>query len=238
MNLPRNINTFFKNLPLKNMSGEDIFVAISFFLTGGKCEAEVEIKEVKKSWSKSIIGKPYNSAYSTRAKGRVHSSGRGITCLTEEGISYVQDLMGEVPTFATTLLVFRQGNAHSFDKFLRGVLKKAAQNVFIADTYVSGALFDTLLGEIPDDVSIQFVYGSDVGGFVARATRFAKQYKKFEAKESKQFHDRFLIIDGKGYISGPSLKDAADKKPATLVVLGESDSKKLTDLFTDLWNGK
>ncbi len=237
MNLPCNINTFLSSLPLKSMNGEDVFVAISFFLIGGKSEAEVKIKEVKKIWSKGVIGKPYNSAYSTRAKGRTNPSGRGIICLTEEGTSYVQNLMGEVPTFATSLLVFKQGNTHSFDKFLRSVLRKATQSVFVADTYVSGAIFDTLLSEIPDNISIRFLYGSDVGGFAVRAARFSKQYK-LQTKESKQFHDRFLVVDGRGYISGPSLKDAADKKPATLVVLSKVDSKKLTDLFTDLWIGK
>lgn len=234
MNLPKNIVTFLKSLPLKDMRGEDVFVAVAFFLSNGSHEIEIAVKEVERNWSKGVIGKKYNSAYPTRAKGRTHSSGSGRFVLTEEGVSYVQELMGDIPTFATTLLIFKRGNAHSFDKFLRGVLKKATSGVDIADTYVAGGLFDTLLDETPTSVAIRFVYGSDVGGFVARATRFAKQYP-LQVKESKEFHDRFLIIDGKGYIIGPSLKDAADKKSATLVALNASDSKKLVDLFKDIW---
>lgn len=219
------------------MSGDDIFVAIVFYLANGDIEARVEAKDVQKNWSKSIFRRAYNRVYAARAKGRIHPLSRGIICLTEEGISYIQDLMGEVPTFATTLIVFSKGNAHSFDRFLRSILKKATQSIEIADTYVSGGLFDTLLNEISKTVPICFLYDKDVDGFVARAVRFEKEYI-FQKKQSSRFHDRFLIIDGKGYIIGPSLKDAADKKPATLVALNSIDSEKLVILFLYLWSGK
>jgi len=237
MELPRDITSFLKNLPLNGMSGDDVFVAIAFYLTGGKDKVEVNVKEIRSHWSKSLIGKIYNPNYLVRAKGRIHPTGRGVLCLTEDGVSYIQGLVGEVSTIATTLVVFKQGNAHSFDKFLRNILKKAARSVDLADTYVAGTLFDTLLDNIPDTVPIRFAYGNDKGDFVAHAARFAKQYN-FEARELKQFHDRFMIVDGRGYIVGPSLKDAADKKPATLVALNVADSKKLVDLFSDIWNGK
>lgn len=234
MDLPKNITTFLKNLPLKDMRGEAVFVAIAFYLAGGSLEVEVAVKDVKKNWSKGIIGKRYNAAYPTRAKGHTHPSGAGRFLLTEEGSSYIQELIGEVPTHATTLLIFHSGNAHSFDKFLRGVLKKATVSVDVADTYVAGNLFDTLLDEVSKTTPVRFVYKKDVGGFVTRAGRFATQYK-IQTRESQQFHDRFLIVDGKGYVVGPSLKDAADKKPATLVALHTSDSRKLITLFDEIW---
>jgi len=234
MELPKNIVSFLKSLPLKDMHGDDVFVAVVFFLSSGNCDTEIEIKAVKKNWQKSVTGKKYNPAFFTRAQGRIHPINVGRLVLTEEGVSYIQKLMGEIPTYATTLLVFKQGNAHSFDKFLRSILKKAIKGVNIADTYVDGSLFDTLLDEIPKAVPICFVYGKDTGGFIQRAGRFSAQYKII-FKESKQFHDRFLIVDGKGYIIGPSLKDAAEKKPATVVVLNADDSKKLIDLFAEIW---
>ena len=120
---------------------------------------------------------------------------------------------------------------------MRSVFKKATKNVDIADTYVAGNIFDNLLDEIPKTIPTRLLYGSDIGGFISKSKRFAREYN-FQTKESRQFHDRFLIVDGKGYIVGPSLKDAADKKPATLVVLSDLDSKKLSDLFSDLWSGK
>lgn len=234
MHLPTNIKTFLSALPIKSMRGEDEFVAIAYFLANGESGKEVTTAAIQKAWSKSLLGKAYNSAYSTRAQGRVNPCGTGKVCLTDEGIAYVEGLFGSIPSVGTSLVVFKKKNAHSFDKLLRETLGKATSNVDIADTYVSGKLFDTLLDEIPQSVPIRFVYQNDTGGFAQRSTRFSQQYD-FTTKQSAEFHDRFLIVDGRGYIIGPSLKDAADKKPATLVALGQEDSKKLIGLFNDIW---
>lgn len=237
MKLPQNIKTFLNQLPLKKMKGEEVFTAIVFFLAKGKKDAEIQIQNIKKNWSKTIIRKSYNSAFSNRAQGYVNPCGKGKICLTDEGIEYVDSLSQEIPASLTKLIIFSKGSTHSFDKFLRKVFKKAKKNVDIADTYVTGNIFDNLLDEIPKMVPLRFLYGNDNGGFVSKSQRFAKEYT-FQSKESKQFHDRFVIVDDKGYIIGPSLKDAADKKPATLVVLSSIDSKKLSDLFSDLWTSK
>lgn len=72
MQLPQNITTFLKQLPLKEMNGADIFVAIVFYLTGGEAKINVAVKQVQKHWSKGVIGSSYNSSFMARAKGRVH----------------------------------------------------------------------------------------------------------------------------------------------------------------------
>jgi len=234
MKLPQNIRTFLTQLPLKKMKGEEVFTVIVFFLANGKKDVEIQLQNVKKNWSKTIIRKSYNPAFSNRAQGYVNPCGKGKICITDEGIEYVDSLSQEIPTSLTKLIIFSKGSAHSFDKFLRKVFKKAKKNVDIADTYVMGNIFDNLLDEIPKVVPLRFLYGKDNGGFISKSKRFAKEYS-FQSKESKQFHDRFVIVDGRGYIIGPSLKDAADKKPATVVAFNVEDSKKLIDLFTDIW---
>jgi len=234
VNLPQNINTFLKQFPIKEMRGEEIFASMTFYLANGKKKTAVEVKDIKGRWSKTFLGKIYNPAFANRAQGWVDSYGRGKVCLTDEGIEYLESLVQPVSSSRSGLTVFKKGSTHSFDKFLRSIFKKVTKNVDIADTYVAGNIFDSLLDEIPNTIPIRLLYGRDVGGFVTKSTRFAKQYS-FQGKESKQFHDRFLIVDGKGYIIGPSLKDAADKKPATMVALNDPDSQKLANLFTDLW---
>ena len=234
VSLPQNINTFLKQFPITEMRGEEIFASMTFYLANGEKDTVVEVKDIKSRWSKTLLGKRYNSAFANRAQGWIDSRGRGKVCLTDEGIEFIESLVQ--PTFSSRsgLTVFKKGSTHSFDKFLRSIFKKATKNVDVADAYVAGNIFDNLLDEVPSTVPIQLLYGKDVGGFITKSTRFAKQYS-FQKKESKQFHDRFLIVDEKGYIIGPSLKDAADKKPATVVALNDSDSRKLADLFTDLW---
>lgn len=237
MNLPQNIKTFLKQLPLKNMNGGEVFVAIVFFLAAGRKNVEVQNKDVKNNWSKTLIGKAHNPSFAHRAQGYVDSCGKGKICLTDEGIEYLESLIESARSSRTGLIIFKKRSSHSFDKFLRGIFKKAKKKVDIVDTYVDGNVFDNLLDEVSKSVPIQFLYGSDTGGFTSKSKRFAGEYN-FNTKQSSQFHDRFILIDSKGYIIGPSLKNAADKKPATLVVLGDSDSKKLADLFLDLWGGK
>src|SRR3989344_2371524 len=234
MNLPQNIKTFLKQLPLKNMTGEKVFVAVVFFLATGQKKARINIKDVQKNWSKTLTGKAYNSGFAHRAQGHVDSCAKGKICLTDEGIEYIESLIQPGVSSKTGLLIFKKGNAYSFDKFLQGILKKATKNVDIADTWVAGNIFGSLLDEVSKTVPIRFLYSNDAGGFVSKSDKFAREYN-FEKKEIKRFHDRFLLVDGRGYIIGPSLKDAADKKPATVVVLGDTDSIKLADLFLDLW---
>lgn len=237
MSLPQSIKIFLKQLPIKNMKGDEIFAAIVFFLAGGKKDVEILIGNVKKNWSKTLIGKTYNSGFAYRAQGFVDSRGKGTICLTGEGVEFVESLGGVASTHATGLVVFAKGSTHSFDKFLRTLFKNSKKDVYVVDAYVSGNIFDNLLDEVSKTVPIKFLYGNDLGGFAAKSTRFAKEYS-FIAKENKQFHDRFVIVDSIGYIIGPSLKDAADKKPATVVILNSPDSKKLVELFANLWNEK
>lgn len=234
MDLPQNLTAFLKSLPIKTMSGNKIIVAIVYFLAKGNLSAEIETNTVKKSWSKTLLGKKYNDSFMHRALGYIHSCAKGKICLTQEGVDYINDFVQSVQNENTSLKIFSNNNSHSFDKFIRNLFKKASKTVDIADGYVSGAIFDNLLDEVPKNVTIRFLFGKDTGGFTQRANRFAKEYE-FEKKQSNNFHDRFIIIDGIGYIIGPSLKDAADKKPASLVSLNKNDSVKLIKLFTCLW---
>ncbi len=235
MKFPQTIQIFLKMLPVKSLSGESVFSAIVYFLAKGKKDSEIAVSAIRSSWNKSLIGKSYNSVYANRAQGYTYSSDRGKVCLTDEGLEHIESLLN-ISTAKTLshLVVFEKGNTHSFDKFIRSLFKNSSNTVEIADTYVDGKLFDNLLDEIPKEKPIRFLYKTDTGGFVSKSQRFANEYN-FKYKQSNNFHDRFLIVDGKGYIIGPSLKDAADKKPATLVVLNEQDSLKLIKLFSDLW---
>lgn len=219
------------------MSGDKLFVVITFFLAEGHKDRHVKVRDVRGYWSKTILGKAYNPGFSNRAQGLVDSCGKGMVCLTDEGIEYIGSLMQATSSSKVGLVVFRRGSSHSFDRFLRNILKKATKSVEVADTYVAGNIFDNLLDDISKTVPIKFVYYQDVGGFATRSSRFAREYK-FTSKMSRSFHDRFMVVDGRGYIIGPSLKDAADKKPAMLVILNDQDSKQLVDLFFDLWNDR
>lgn len=240
MAIPQNIKAFFKIISIREMKGEEAFAAIVYFLSSGKKGTEIYCRDVKKNWSKTSVGKIYNPCFAYRAQGYIDPCGKGKVSITDEGIEYIEARIQKasatqaISAPKTMLIVFDNGTSHSFDKFLRNIFRSAKKNADIADTYVSGNIFDNLLDEIPKAVPIRFIYKKDTGGFVSRSGRFGVEYN-FQSKISNGFHDRFILVDDVGYIIGPSLKDAADKKPATMVVLDSSDSKKLSKLFSSLW---
>ena len=219
------------------MNGRDVFVSIVYFLAKGKEGLEIESNQVIKNWKKSVIGKKYNSVFAHRAQGYTHPLKTGIITLTKEGCNLIESFLNSLPlpNNNTSMIIFGEKNTHSFDKYIRNILKSANKEIKIVDTYVSGQIFDNLLDESPKNIPIKFLYKQDNGGFLNRIKRFKKEYN-FQEKNSHNFHDRFIIIDEKGYIIGPSLKDAADKKPAILITLNNDDSKKLDQLFLMLWN--
>lgn len=237
MDFPENIKIFLKKLPLKDMSGQGVLCAIVFFLSGRDKQKEISISEIRDGWSKTLIKKTYNSIYVERAQGLVHSCAYGKVCITEGGISYIESLLPDsFSKQSSHLMIFNSGETHSFDKFLRSIFKKSKKTVDIADTWVDGNIFDRLLDQISNTVQIRFLYTNDAGGFENKKDRFAKEYN-FQNKKVNNFHDRFIVVDGVGYIIGPSLKDAADKKPAIVVALSQADSQKLQNLFNGLWSG-
>ena len=93
MHLPQNIKAFLKQLPLRNMNGEEVFVAIVFFLAAGGKTVGVHTKDVKSNWSKTLIGKTYNPIFAHRAQGYIDPNGRGTICLTDEGQVYIKTLL-------------------------------------------------------------------------------------------------------------------------------------------------
>lgn len=86
------------------------------------------------------------------------------------------------------------------------------------------------------EVTINLLYGNKQGAFDARVKRFKRQYSHYKIKSHVALHNRFLAVDSVGYIIGPSLKDAARKSPATIVSLGQADSKKLKQFFASFWS--
>lgn len=178
--------------------------------------------------------------YQAKSEGWIKDSSKGLFTVTSLGYQYLDSIQKPYlsPGYhlnAYKLGIFTIGETHNFDRFLRSIFAEAASEVLIADSYVDGTIFDTLLDQIPENIAIKLLYGNRQGTFSARVKRFKTQYRYFTVKEYGLLHDRFLIIDGTGYIVGPSLKDAARKSPAVVVKLDDRDTQKLKKFFFSLW---
>lgn len=232
---------FLKNyFDIKNISGQEKFLAVSAVLCNGVPNAELRTQQVRKAWSRTSFGISYHPDYYRRARteGWVDASGSGKFILKSRGLSHLESIASQKPfadSLALGLSIFIPGETHSFDRFIRALLKRAQNEVKIADSYVDGSIFDNLLDEIPDGVKTSLVYRKKQGSFDSRVARFSVQYRRFGVRQYSKLHDRFLVIDGTGYIIGPSLKDAARRSPAIVVRLSSQDSKKLQRFFNKIW---
>ena len=246
MDFGTNLKAFLKRLPLKKMTGHQKFLAVAAFQCKGRHGAELATKNIQSEWRKSILQGPYNPSYHGRAQteGWVNptSTGKGRFSVTKEGIDHLEALAVHEQDFSEgaleksgSLIVVNRKGTHSFDKYIRKLFAEAKSQVLIADSYVDGTIFDTVLDVIPKAVTIKFLYKKQSDNFEQRAQRFGKQYTNFFSKRYANLHDRFLVIDNSGYIIGPSLKDAASNAPALAVVLTGKEKQRLQSFFDELW---
>jgi hypothetical protein len=121
------------------------------------------------------------------------------------------------------------------DKYLRSIFAAAEKQVSIADSWVDGTVFDTVLDSIPHDCPLKLIYSRAVDAFEEKAKRFARQYAGFAHRRYKRLHDRYMIVDDVGYIFGPAIKDAGSNAPALMVSFGGKEKAALQVFFDDTW---
>jgi hypothetical protein len=246
MDFNLNVKAFLKALRLAEMSGHQKFLAVAALNCKGKPGVEVATRIVQDQWLKSLMGQEYNPIFYERAqregwvdsvpgrKGMFNVNQPGLDQLAalekSDGIQAPGDLQK-----AGGLVVVNRRATHSFDKYLRKIFVVAKTEVLIADSYVDGTIFDTVLDVIPQTITIKLLYGRATGTFAAKAARFSTQWTRFSSKRYKSLHDRFMVIDGLGYVLGPSIKDAASNSPALVVELAPNEKRLLKNFFQELW---
>lgn len=106
--------------------------------------------------------------------------------------------------------IFYNGQIYDAYAFVNDLLKSAKSEVTLCDNYIDDTIF-TLCSKYP---KIKFtIYTHTISkSLKLDYEKYKKQYENIELKETKEFHDRFLIIDEKQvYHIGASLKDLAQK---------------------------
>lgn len=106
--------------------------------------------------------------------------------------------------------IFYNGQIYDAYAFVNDLLKSAKSEVTLCDNYIDDTIF-TLCSKYP---KIKFtIYTHTISkSLKLDYQKYKKQYENIELKETKEFHDRFLIIDEKQvYHIGASLKDLAQK---------------------------
>jgi hypothetical protein len=212
------------------------------FLGQGLVGQVVSTSTIKQTWPKSLLGVVFHSKYVVEGEdqGWVERIRSGQLALTDDGLAHLEEMVnieGSLPlSDKTELLVFSAKKAHDFDSLLRQAFSSAKSYVLIADSYVDETIFDTLLGAIPAGIRIDLMYNHDGGStFHQVAKRFKVQFPDFHYGHYPKLHDRYLVIDGIGFVIGPSLKDATVNAPAIVVRLDTKQSAKLITLFGNIY---
>ena len=96
---------------------------------------------------------------------------------------------------------------------IRGILQKATSSITIIDPYLDSSVL-TLLGTVSSQaLDIRLLTYKLPADFIQEKNKFLSQHKNFtlDIRKSREFHDRFIIIDDDCWHVGCSLKDAGSR---------------------------
>ncbi len=105
--------------------------------------------------------------------------------------------------------VFFDGQIFDAYAFVNDLLRTAEKNVILIDNYIDDTVL-TLFGKYPD-LKFKIITRKISKQLQLDINKYNEQYGNLETEISKQFHDRFLIIDKQTYHIGASLKDLGKK---------------------------
>lgn len=134
--------------------------------------------------------------------------------------------------------VILQGKAFTASKIIQSILGRSTSSIKIVDNYMSGDSVQVI--ENANRERDIYIITKEASQNFIEAIETAKRGwgGKIEVRESKSFHDRYLILDDKEvWMCGPSIDYLGVKKPGIIVQVREpSVSGQIIDLFKTVWN--
>lgn len=107
--------------------------------------------------------------------------------------------------------IFYDGQIYDAFSFIVGLIEKAKKTIILIDNYVDVNTLNILCKK-SQGVDIVIVTAGKGNLSAKDITKFNAQYPKLSVKTTKDFHDRFLILDKtEVYHIGASIKDAGKK---------------------------
>jgi hypothetical protein len=136
----------------------------------------------------------------------------------------VQDSELVVKTADVREVFFPKGSPWDAHVVLKGLFGEAMSELTIVDAYADTTIFQMLSERAGAGLKVCILCSKYAPAVAAEAARFTSQYPgfEFEIRQSHDFHDRFIVIDGNACIHvGSSLKDAG--KTACMISRVEDD---------------
>ena len=125
--------------------------------------------------------------------------------------------------------IFFNGQIYDAFSLMVELVEKAGTELILIDNYVDINTLN-ILSKKKDGVNVLIVTSGNGNLTEKDIAKFNSQYPKLTVKISKDFHDRFLIIDRKEvYHIGASIKDAGKKSFGITKLEVEELTKSLLD---------
>ena len=127
--------------------------------------------------------------------------------------------------------VYEPGEEYEFYRDVTACLKLAQKEILVIDPYLNNDIFNVYAGAIPRTVFFRLL-STNIPGEVQTLAQKYGAGGNFSLRSSISIHDRVLFADGRVWVTGQSLKDAARKKPTYIV---ESDEPLMRPVYEQIW---
>ena len=127
----------------------------------------------------------------------------------------------------TREMFFPKGSPWDAFVVIRAAFAEATSTITVIDAYCDGTVFKMLAQRPLDILHVRILCSRGADGVAAEAKVFSAQHPgtTIEVRRTKDFHDRFILLDGKTCIHvGASIKDAG--KTAFMVSRVEDDRNR------------
>lgn len=131
---------------------------------------------------------------------------------------------------------YEPGDVYRFYADLKAIISSVQSEIVVIDPYFNGDAFDAYLSSMPNETSIKILsdrYTDDIGKYVSR--HMEQYHSRIEVRQTKELHDRLLIIDNTDcWVVGQSIKDAATKT-TYLIPLSPTISEAKIKIYSEIW---
>jgi hypothetical protein len=131
---------------------------------------------------------------------------------------------------------YAAGDEFAFYKELKSIIAAATKDIFIVDNYLNTEFFELYVEPIRPGTPVRILTDKIKGTLQLVATKYAVR-GSFELRTSPDVHDRHVFVDGRGWMIGQSIKDAAKKKPTYMVEIGVAMLPSFQKIYEDVWTG-
>jgi hypothetical protein len=129
---------------------------------------------------------------------------------------------------------YAAGDEFAFYRDLKEIVAAATQGIFIVDNYLNTEFFELYVQPVQAGVPLRILTDQVRGNLVAVAKMYAAR-GGFELRSSAEVHDRHVFVDGRGWMVGQSIKDAAKRKPTYMVEIGAGLVPSVQKIYEEIW---